>query len=398
MKCPHHHEDTIKLPSPKHWIQIIDMKHPLVVLAQSIDWSFLAREIGAMYRDGPGYPPLPTRLMAGLHIIKYMEDLSDEEVCRRFVENPYYQYFCGEEFFQHELPLDRSSMTRWRQRLGEEKMQALLQESLATAVRLGAAKPSELTQVVVDTTVQEKNVAHPTDAKLIHQARERLVKLAKKHGLKLRQSYVRVGKKALIRCQRYRHAKQFKRANRELRKLKTWLGRVIRDIERQIAGIQRCRTSSAGSYGRPSGCAHRSHVMQGAACVCVARAGGGMHRQGQEPQGGGAAACTMVGSGAVAGAVGQHVAPSLPAPLVQFGVKVSVATTIRRLRGGQFVVHAMALPDKPHDGHTLRMVLPKIERLVGAPVQRVLTDAGYRGHKLPTHGSSRSLWTARNDT
>ena len=88
----------------------------------------------------------------------------------------------------------------------------------------------------MDTTVQEKNIAHPTDAKLAYRARERLVKLAQKHGLKLRQSHVRVGKKALIRCQRYRHAKKFKRANRELRKLKTWLGRVIRDIERQIAG------------------------------------------------------------------------------------------------------------------------------------------------------------------
>ena len=167
--------------------QIIDMKHPLVVLAQSIDWDFLARETSALYRAG-----ISTFADAAdggaAHHIKYMDDLSDEEVCRRFVENSYYQYFCGEEFFQHELPLDRSSMTRWRQRLGEEKMQALLQESLAAAVRLGAAKPSEFTQGVVDTTVQEKNVAHPTDAKLTHQARERLVKLAKKHGLKLRQS------------------------------------------------------------------------------------------------------------------------------------------------------------------------------------------------------------------
>jgi len=110
-----------------------------------------------------------------------------------------------------------------------------LQESWACAVRLGAAKPSEFTQVVVDTTVQEKNIAHPTDAKLAYRARERLVKLARQHGLKLRQSYVRVGKKALIKCQRYAHAKQFRRANRELRKLRTWLGRVIRDIERQIA-------------------------------------------------------------------------------------------------------------------------------------------------------------------
>ena len=103
----------------------------------------------------PPHPALPTRLMAGLHILKYTDNLSDEELCTRWVENPYYQYFCGEEFFRHDLPLDRSSMTRWRQRMGEEKIQALLQESLAVAVKLGAAKPADFTQAIVDTTVAE---------------------------------------------------------------------------------------------------------------------------------------------------------------------------------------------------------------------------------------------------
>ncbi len=83
--------------------------------------------------------------MAGLHILKYADNLSDEEVCARFVENPYYQYLCGEEFFRHDLPLERSSMTRWRQRMGEERIQALLQESLAVALKVGAAKPSDFT-------------------------------------------------------------------------------------------------------------------------------------------------------------------------------------------------------------------------------------------------------------
>jgi IS5 family transposase len=99
---------------------------------------FLENEFGAVYTDGPGQPPLPTRLMAGLIILKYTHNLSDEVLCERWVENPYYQFFCGEEFFQHELVLDRSSLSNWRKRMGEEKVKALLQESLSIAAKTGA--------------------------------------------------------------------------------------------------------------------------------------------------------------------------------------------------------------------------------------------------------------------
>src|SRR5216117_1589655 len=220
---------------------IIDLGHPLLKLAQTIDWSFLEQRFGAVYEDKSGRPPLPTRLMAGLAILKHTYDLSDEVLCERWVENPYFQYFCGEEFFQHVLVFDRSSLTRWRQRMGEEKLQALLQESLAVATRTNAMKPSDLARVVIDTTVQPKAVMFPTDAKLLNRARERLVRLAKKLGVSLHQSYRRVGKLALIKHQRYAHAHQFKRANRSLRKLKTYLGRVIRDIERRIVGNEGLR-------------------------------------------------------------------------------------------------------------------------------------------------------------
>ena len=120
--------------------------------------------------------------------------------------------------------------------MGEEKLVALIQESLSSATRTGAAKPSDFARVIVDTTVQPKAVAFPTDAKLMHRARERLVRLAKRHGVRLRQSYARVGKHALIAYQRYAHAKQFKRANRALRSVRTYLGRVLRDVERKTRG------------------------------------------------------------------------------------------------------------------------------------------------------------------
>jgi len=185
--------------------QIIDIKHALVKLGQAIDWRFLEERFGAVYTDRPGQPPLPTRLMAGLAILKHTYDLSDEALCDRWVENPYFQYFCGEEFFQHALVFDRSSLTRWRQRMGEDKLKALLQESLAVATRTDAMKPSDLARVVIDTTVQPKAVMFPTDAKLLNRARERLVRLTKKLGVSLRQSCARVGKLALIKHQCYAH-------------------------------------------------------------------------------------------------------------------------------------------------------------------------------------------------
>jgi IS5 family transposase len=252
--------------------QIIDLKHPLAALGRTVDWGFLEREFGAVYTDDPGRPPLPTRLMAGLAILKHTYDLSDEVLCERWVENPYYQYFCGEEFFQHRLVFDRSSLTRWRNRMGEERLQALLQESLSVATRTKAIKPSELSRVIVDTTVQPKNVTFPTDAKLLNRAREKLVRLAQRHGVALRQSYTRVGKFALIQHQRYAHAKQFKRANRMLKKLRTYLGRVIRDIGRKIEGDSGREGTSHSCYCWRGACASRSNISAaGRSIPCMRR-------------------------------------------------------------------------------------------------------------------------------
>jgi IS5 family transposase len=215
--------------------QIIAMDHPLVLLAQKIDWGFLAGRFGTVYQSGSGQP-LPIRLIAGLMILKHMHNLSDEALCARWLENPYFQFFCGEHVFRHELPFERSSLSRWRGRLGEERLQALIQESLSVAHRTGALATKDLERVVVDTTVQPKAITHPTDAKLMYRAIVKLAALAKREGVELRQSYVRVAKRALIMIGRYTHAHQFKRARRELKFLNTRLGRVIRDIRRKIAG------------------------------------------------------------------------------------------------------------------------------------------------------------------
>lgn len=333
--------------------QIIDMGHALVRLGQVIDWGFLEERFGAVYEEGPGRPPLPTRLMAGLAILKHMHDLSDEVLCERWLESPYYQHFCGEEFFQHRLPFDRTSLTRWRQRMGEARLAALLQESLAVATRAGAAKPQDFARVIVDTTVQPKAVMFPTDAKLVNRARERLVRLAKQHGVRLRQSYVRVGKRALIQHQRYAHAHQFKRANRSLRKLKTYLGRVIRDIARKTAEDE----VAAVALAREMSLARRVLAQQ-------------RGQRGRKVYSLHAPEVECIGKG------------KAHAPY-EFGVKVSVATPLKRSKGGQFVAHVTTLPGNPYDGHTLAEVLPAMQAMIGNIIERVLADAGYRGHNAP---------------
>jgi IS5 family transposase len=333
--------------------QILDMDHALVKLAAAIDWRFLEDRLGEVYDDDPGRPPLPTRLMAGLAILKSMHNLSDEGLCERWLENPYYQLFCGEEFFQHRLPFDRTSLTRWRLRMGEERLAALLQESLATATRLGAARPADFRAVIVDTTVQEKAITFPTDAKLTHRARERLVKLAKKHGVVLRQSYARVGKFALIKHQRYAHAKQFKRADRALKRLRTMLGAVIRDITRKLAK----RPQLAQVFARPLALARRVREQR-------------QRERGKKVYSLHAPEVECIGKGKA------H-------KPYEFGVKVSVATTLDRSRGGQFVAHVKAMPGNPYDGHTLATIIPAIETSVGANLARIVTDAGYRGHNAP---------------
>jgi IS5 family transposase len=333
--------------------QIVDMNHALAKLARRIDWTFLEEAFGAVYNDGPGQPPLPTRLMAGLAILKHTFNLSDENLCERWVENPYYQLFCGEEFFRHDLPFERTSITRWRQRMGEEKIVVLIQESLNVAVRTGAAKPQDFTRIIVDTTVQPKNVMFPTDAKLTHRALVKLVWLARKHGVKLRQTYVRVGKYELIAHQRYAHAKQFKRANRALRKLRTYLGRVIRDIMRRIADNAALREVFAQMLSLAHSVRHQRQKQRGKKIYSL-----------HAPE------VECIGKGKA------H-------KPYEFGVKVSIATTLDHSAGGQFIAHAKALPGNPYDGHTLATVLPDMKKQIGGTIQRIVADKGYRGHNAP---------------
>jgi transposase, IS5 family len=333
--------------------QIIDMGHPLVRLAGEIDWGFLDGRFGSVCRSGPGQPGLPTRLVAGLFILKHMHNLSDEVLCARWVENPYYQYFCGEQSFCHALPFDRSSLTRWRQRLGEEQLVALIQESLSVAHKTGALATKDLQRVAVDTTVQPKAIAHPTDARLTHRAIVKLVALARRCGLPLRQSYLRVAKRAAIMAGRYIHAHQFKRARRQLKFLRTRLGRLIRDIGRRIDGSPELEARFAPLLDLAIKVRHQDHRQRGPKVYAL-----------HAPE------VECIGKG------------KARAPY-EFGCKVSIATPVTSPKGGQFVLHAKALHGNPHDAATLAPMIADMEKLTGVETRRIHVDKGYRGHKHP---------------
>jgi len=339
--------------------QILDRRHPLCVLAHQIDWSVFDREFGTLYAD-KGRAALATRLMVGLHYLKHAFNESDESVVARLLENPYWQYFCGFAFFIHRLPLDPSSLVRWRKRIGPQGLEQLLGETLETAKRGDHLTERHLERINVDTTVQEKAIAYPTDARLYHKARVLLVKAAKKRHLPLRQSYLRLGKRALIMSGRYAHARQMKRAKREQKKLKNFLGRVYRDILRncpqpddQLAELLHNTKRILEQQRHDKNKLYSLHAPE---VECIAK--GKAHKK------------------------------------YEYGCKVSVATTSE----DNWIVGVEALHDNPFDGHTLKGALAQVKRLVGWEAQNAYCDKGYKGNPPQLDGTAIHLPTRRKSS
>jgi transposase, IS5 family len=208
----------------------LDPRPPLKQLADTLPWPEFEQAFGKYYSP-EGRPAKPVRLMVGLRLLKQMFNQGDETVVAAWVQNPYWQYFCGMTDFQWAVPCDPSDLVYFRRRIGEAGVQRILQ----VTVRLHGDQAQEK-EVVVDTTVQEKNITHPTDTKLAHKIIRRCWKLADGNGVKLR----RRSRKAVRQCvlaQRWRKdPKQRKAAQRALRKMKVMAGRLIRELEREDAG------------------------------------------------------------------------------------------------------------------------------------------------------------------
>lgn len=252
-------------------------------------------------------------------------------------------FYWGERiqtFFQHKKPIHRADLGRWRKRIGEDGLEFLLSETIRIGVKTETVKESSLKRVSVDTTVQPKNVSHPTDAKLLNRSRVRLVRLAMRFGVVLRQSYHRLGPQTLLMANRYAHARQMRRMAREVRKLRTFLGRVMRDIERkmpsdpaQMAALEEELALARRLLAQQRDSKNKLYSLHEPQVVCIAK--GKAHKP------------------------------------YEFGCKVSVAVTNRE----SFVVGMRALTGNPYDGHTLAGALEQVERLSGQKPERCYVSA-----------------------
>lgn len=323
-------------------VSLVDMGHPLVKLGGKIEWAVFEEQMGKTFDARTGAPGINTRLMVALHYLKYQYNLSDEEVVARWVENPYWQHFSGGQFFEHELPIDPSSMTRWRKRLGEAGAEMMLKATIEAGVAMKVITGSQVCHLNVDTTVQTKAIRHPTDSRLYDRARERLVVHARKIGLRIKQSYDRVGKRLVMKASRYAHARQMKRAKACTRKLRTNLGRVIREVERQgdFPSLHRIVDVCKRIHAQKREDEAKIYSVHEPETMCIAK-----------------------------GKAGRK---------YEFGQKVSVAVTSK----GGWLVGAMCITGNPYDGHTLQQQIEQVERLcIKKPAsQTVHVDMGYRGH------------------
>ena len=320
---------------------LVDPAHPLVRLAGQVDWKQFEEALAPVFAEEKGRPSTDVRLVVGLMYLKYAYDLSDADVVAAWVENPYWQHFTGGTFFEHRPPVDPSSLTNWRQRIGAAGAEQMLAETLKAGLKTKLIRPQDLKRVNVDTTVQEKEIRFPTDARLCHRSLEVLVRLAKRHGIGLRQTYVRVAKRSMLKLGGYAKAKQFKRAKRETKFLRTRLGRVLRDFQgkapvevlREYQGlldrIERIRVQQRHDK-------RKVYSVHAPEVECIAK--GKAHKQ------------------------------------YEFGVKVGLVSTSK----GNWIVGAQAFPGNPYDGHTLQESLAQAERLMGAIPEMACCDLGYR--------------------
>ncbi len=327
--------------------EMINMQHPLVRLASLIDWAEIERTFARSFTSGRGRPALPTHLVAGLLYLQHTFNASDEAVVNTWVENPYWQFFCGETYLQTELPMDPSSLTRWRTRVGEEGVETLLAASIDAARRCGVIKKSSAQQVIVDTTVMPKAIAHPSDSRLLDKARQHLIKAAQDNGLKLRQNYNRVAPRLAAQIGRYAHAKQFKRMRRAVRTLRTRVGRVHREVVRQLhvlpqaakAKVQDLLERTGRILTQRTKDKNKLYALHAPEVECISK--------------------------------GKARTP------YEFGVKVSIATTLKE----GLVVGMRSMPGNPYDGHTLAETLEQVGILTGTDrlPATAIVDKGYRG-------------------
>lgn len=320
--------------------QFINEEHELCQLARRIDWDSLESDLSDYYCVDNGRPSIPIRKIVGVILLKRMFNESDESVVDRWKENPYWQYFCGEVHFQHHWPFDPTELIKFRKRMGESGMERILKVS----VDLFERKEIQEKHVLVDTTVQEKNITYPTDTKLQKRIIEKCRDIADKEGIVLRQSYKRTLKQLMI-DQRFRdHPKRRKKANAAARKIKVIAGRVVRDLERKMTDQQ------LEQYAPNLGLFYRVLNQQ-------QKDGNKIYSLHE----------TEV----------RCIAKGKEAKKYEFGNKVSLVKTMK----SGIIVGALSFKENLYDADTLEPQLEQVERLTGKLPETASADRGYRGKK-----------------
>lgn len=314
----------------------LNSKHPLYRLAEQIPWDFFEQEFAKHYSH-TGRSAHPIRLMVGLLILKQLRNLSDEGVVERWVENGYYQFFCGETFFQWDLPCHPTDLVYFRKRIGEKGVEKIFQVS----IDLHGAKAKER-EVLIDTTVQEKNITFPTDTKLFKKIADKCIAIAEKEHIDLRQTYRRTIKGLMLNQRFRKHPKNYKKAIKSQRKLKTIAGRLIRDIERKLP---------ADTFSRYSGLFQIFEKV-----MCQERNSTDKVYSIHEPQ------VYCIGKGK------DH-------KKYEFGAKASIAVT----KDSGIIVGAVSHPKNEHDSKTLVAVISQSSELRNQCPEVAICDRGYRG-------------------
>ncbi len=319
-------------------LEIINPRHELAILAHQINWDTFEKSFAKLYSH-IGQPGVPIRTMVGLLLLKRIYNLGDETVMAQWLQNPYFQYFCGEAEFQWEYPCDPSDLVHFRKRIGEDGAEKIFQVSVET--RKDEIKTKD---ILVDTTAQEKNITYPTDAKLLLKVIQLCNKIAKQENITQRQTYKRTMKKLLLKQRFAHHPKRKKEARAALRKLRTIAGRLVRELERTLDDLalkqyaeQLINCNKIIVQQKQD--KNKIYSLHEPSTACIAK--GKAHKK------------------------------------FEFGSKVSFAV----VPGVNIIVGVKNFNGNPNDTTTLEPALDNVEKISGIKFKNAIVDRGYRGKK-----------------